>query len=198
MIHLLERYALHTKAHLDRGSDARSYYFCPTRTGAAVDKVKVTRALLSVSDKAKLVEMATALVSHGVELLSTGGTAKASRVVLPLLVVDVPKMNTHLVHNMRARGESHAPVLQSDKAPVSLWINAFISKVISETKRSPMPFILSSHSCASIFDQKTPSLLSNDNQLIHFPSPPSHLPLFLSTPDKKRLAGDACGWPEGH
>ncbi|CAN0066734.1 unnamed protein product [Ascophyllum nodosum] len=47
--------------------------------GAAVDKVKVTRALLSVSDKASLVELATALVSHGVELLSTGGTAKASK-----------------------------------------------------------------------------------------------------------------------
>lgn len=54
---------------------------CPTRTGAAVDKVKVTRALLSVSDKARLVELATALVSHGVELLSTGGTAKASTIV---------------------------------------------------------------------------------------------------------------------
>ncbi|MFG1293330.1 bifunctional phosphoribosylaminoimidazolecarboxamide formyltransferase/IMP cyclohydrolase [Xanthobacter versatilis] len=37
----------------------------------------VTRALLSVSDKTGLVPFATALVAQGVELVSTGGTAKA-------------------------------------------------------------------------------------------------------------------------
>jgi phosphoribosylaminoimidazolecarboxamide formyltransferase / IMP cyclohydrolase len=37
----------------------------------------VTRALLSVSDKAGLVEFARALAAHGIELVSTGGTAKA-------------------------------------------------------------------------------------------------------------------------
>ncbi|WP_407067663.1 bifunctional phosphoribosylaminoimidazolecarboxamide formyltransferase/IMP cyclohydrolase [Marilutibacter alkalisoli] len=37
------------------------------------------RALLSVSDKTGLIELATALAGHGVELLSTGGTAKAIR-----------------------------------------------------------------------------------------------------------------------
>jgi phosphoribosylaminoimidazolecarboxamide formyltransferase / IMP cyclohydrolase len=44
-----------------------------------IDAVKVTRALLSVSDKAGLVELGTALARHGVQLLSTGGTAKALR-----------------------------------------------------------------------------------------------------------------------
>jgi phosphoribosylaminoimidazolecarboxamide formyltransferase / IMP cyclohydrolase len=39
----------------------------------------VRRALLSVSDKAGLIELATALAKHGVEMLSTGGTAKAIR-----------------------------------------------------------------------------------------------------------------------
>ena len=39
----------------------------------------VSRALLSVSDKTGLVELGQALASHGVELLSTGGTAKALR-----------------------------------------------------------------------------------------------------------------------
>ena len=39
----------------------------------------ITRALLSVSDKTGLVEFATFLASHKVELLSTGGTAKALR-----------------------------------------------------------------------------------------------------------------------
>ena len=38
---------------------------------------RVTRALLSVSDKAGLIEFARALSEHGVELVSTGGTAKA-------------------------------------------------------------------------------------------------------------------------
>ena len=39
----------------------------------------VRRALLSVSDKTGLVDLARALHAHGVELLSTGGTAKALR-----------------------------------------------------------------------------------------------------------------------
>jgi phosphoribosylaminoimidazolecarboxamide formyltransferase/IMP cyclohydrolase len=38
---------------------------------------RVTRALLSVSDKSGLIEFARALSAHGIELVSTGGTAKA-------------------------------------------------------------------------------------------------------------------------
>jgi phosphoribosylaminoimidazolecarboxamide formyltransferase/IMP cyclohydrolase len=38
---------------------------------------RITRALLSVSDKTGLVEFARALAERGVELVSTGGTAKA-------------------------------------------------------------------------------------------------------------------------
>jgi phosphoribosylaminoimidazolecarboxamide formyltransferase/IMP cyclohydrolase len=41
--------------------------------------VKVVRALLSVSDKTGLEALAAALVRHGVELVSTGGTAAALR-----------------------------------------------------------------------------------------------------------------------
>jgi len=41
--------------------------------------VAVRRALLSVSDKTGLLELAQSLAAHGVELLSTGGTAKALR-----------------------------------------------------------------------------------------------------------------------
>ena len=40
---------------------------------------KIRRALLSVTDKTGLVEFAQALVGHGVELISTGGTARALR-----------------------------------------------------------------------------------------------------------------------
>jgi phosphoribosylaminoimidazolecarboxamide formyltransferase / IMP cyclohydrolase len=43
------------------------------------DLVKITRALLSVSDKSGLVDFARTLAAQGVELLSTGGTAKALR-----------------------------------------------------------------------------------------------------------------------
>ena len=39
--------------------------------------VKITRALLSVSDKTGLIDFARALHGHGVELVSTGGTARA-------------------------------------------------------------------------------------------------------------------------
>ena len=49
---------------------------------------KITRALLSVSDKTGLLEFATSLAAHGVELLSTGGTAKLIRDA-GLKVIDV-------------------------------------------------------------------------------------------------------------
>ena len=44
-----------------------------------MSEVKIARALLSVSDKSGLVELGQALARHGVELVSTGGTAKALR-----------------------------------------------------------------------------------------------------------------------
>lgn len=42
-----------------------------------MSSVKIRRAILSVSDKTGLIDFAKALAHHGVELLSTGGTAKA-------------------------------------------------------------------------------------------------------------------------
>ena len=41
--------------------------------------IKINRALISVFDKTGIIELAQALHSHGVEILSTGGTAKALR-----------------------------------------------------------------------------------------------------------------------
>src|ERR1043165_7491793 len=41
------------------------------------DLRRITRALLSVSDKRGLIDFARALAGHGIELISTGGTAKA-------------------------------------------------------------------------------------------------------------------------
>src|SRR5579872_520824 len=40
---------------------------------------KISRALLSVSDKTGLLDFARGLAAHGVDLISTGGTAKALR-----------------------------------------------------------------------------------------------------------------------
>ena len=42
-------------------------------------RLPIRRALLSVSDKTGLLELAKALSQHGIQLLSTGGTAKALR-----------------------------------------------------------------------------------------------------------------------
>jgi phosphoribosylaminoimidazolecarboxamide formyltransferase/IMP cyclohydrolase len=53
--------------------------------------VKIARALLSVSDKSGLVELGIALARHGVELVSTGGTAKALRDA-GLAVADVSEL----------------------------------------------------------------------------------------------------------
>ncbi len=52
---------------------------------------KITRALLSVSDKTGLAEFARALAGHGVEIVSTGGTAKALKDA-GLKVIDVSEL----------------------------------------------------------------------------------------------------------
>jgi phosphoribosylaminoimidazolecarboxamide formyltransferase/IMP cyclohydrolase len=52
---------------------------------------KISRALLSVSDKSGLVEFARTLSSHGIELVSTGGTAKTLKDA-GLKVLDVSEL----------------------------------------------------------------------------------------------------------
>ena len=52
---------------------------------------RITRALLSVSDKTGLVDFATALAEYGVELVSTGGTAKTLKDA-GLKVIDVAEL----------------------------------------------------------------------------------------------------------
>ena len=41
------------------------------------DRVKISRALISVSDKTGIVEFGKFLTASGVEVISTGGTRKA-------------------------------------------------------------------------------------------------------------------------
>jgi phosphoribosylaminoimidazolecarboxamide formyltransferase/IMP cyclohydrolase len=55
---------------------AASQNYTPSPTP---DLAKIGRALISVSDKTGLVELGTALAAHGVEILSTGGSAKSLR-----------------------------------------------------------------------------------------------------------------------
>src|SRR5258708_32779729 len=43
------------------------------------DLARIERALISVSDKEGLVELGRALAAHGIEILSTGGSAKTLR-----------------------------------------------------------------------------------------------------------------------
>ena len=58
-------------------------------TQPAANPVKVARALLSVSDKSGLIDLATALHAQGVQLISTGGTAKAiANAGLPVTSID--------------------------------------------------------------------------------------------------------------
>ena len=54
---------------------------CPLRSrlGSTQSLFKINRAILSVSAKTGLVDLAKFLESYGVEILSTGGTAKAMR-----------------------------------------------------------------------------------------------------------------------
>src|ERR1700743_3749870 len=54
---------------------------------------KISRALLSVSDKTGLIDFAKGLVSHGVTLISTGGTAKSLRDA-GLTVLDVSQITS--------------------------------------------------------------------------------------------------------
>ena len=56
-----------------------------------MDTIAPARALLSVSDKTGLVDLGSALVRHGVELVSTGGTAAALRAA-GLAVRDVAEL----------------------------------------------------------------------------------------------------------
>ncbi|HET7086306.1 MAG TPA: bifunctional phosphoribosylaminoimidazolecarboxamide formyltransferase/IMP cyclohydrolase [Rhizomicrobium sp.] len=70
---------------------------------------KITRALLSVSDKTGLIEFARGLAGHGVMLISTGGTAKALRDA-GLAVTDVAEI-TNFPEMMDGRVKTLHPMV---------------------------------------------------------------------------------------
>ena len=55
--------------------------------------IKIKRALLSVYDKSNIVELAHTLNKKNIEILSTGGTAKALRQQNPILQKIPQKLN---------------------------------------------------------------------------------------------------------
>src|SRR3981189_270735 len=71
---------------------------------------RITRALLSVSDKSGLIDFARALAGHGIELISTGGTAKAIAAA-GLKVKDVSEL-TGFPEMMDGRGRPVDPKVQ--------------------------------------------------------------------------------------
>src|SRR3546814_4042014 len=80
--------------------------------------VKISRALLSVSNKTGLVDLARALAARGVDLLSTGGTAKAIRDA-GLPVRDVSEA-TGFPEMMDGRVKTLHPVVHGDRKSTSL------------------------------------------------------------------------------
>src|ERR1700742_5014384 len=102
----------------------------------------VRRALLSVTDKSGLVDFAKALASHGVDLVSTGGTAKALRDA-GLTVSDIsdltgfpemmdgrvktlhPKVHGGLLHRRDDIGHVAAAKEHGIEAIDLVWINLY-------------------------------------------------------------------------
>src|SRR5262249_26871876 len=85
------------------------------------DARRITRALISVSNKTGLVEFARGLASHAVELVSTGGTAKALKDA-GLKVMDVseltgfPEMMDGRVKTLHPKVHGGLLAIRDDKA----------------------------------------------------------------------------------
>jgi len=121
------------------------------------DRLPVRRALLSVSDKTGLLDLARALAARGVELLSTGGTAKAIRDAgLPVKdvseVTGFPEMmdgrvkTLHpLVHGglLGRAGTDDAVMAQHGIAPIDLLVlNLYPFEKVSADPSSSMEDVI--------------------------------------------------------
>ena len=124
---------------------------------ASLPPVKLRRALLSVSDKSGLIDFARALHGHGVELISTGGTAKAIRDAgLPVRdvseVTGFPEMmdgrvkTLHpLVHGglLGRAGTDDAVMAEHGIAPIDLLVlNLYPFESVSVNPNAPMDEIV--------------------------------------------------------
>ncbi len=106
------------------------------------DIVPVKRALISVSDKTDLVAMAKRLASHGVQIISTGGTARklqdAGIDVTPIdQVTDFPEMMDGRVKTLHPRVHGGLLALRDNDAHVASMKEHGIEA--SPRKASPTP-----------------------------------------------------------
>ena len=126
--------------------------------------VAVRRALLSVSDKTGLIDLARALTAAGVELLSTGGTAKAIREAgLPVRdIADItgfpeimdgrvktlhPKVHGGLLGR---RGQDDAVMAEHGIVPIDLLVlNLYPFERVSADPSSTFDDIVECTRCAS-------------------------------------------------
>lgn len=133
--------------------------------GSTADLVPIKTALLSVSDKTGLVDLATALSKLNVKLLSTGGTAKALRDA-GLAVTDVSE-HTGSPEIMDGRVKTLHPkvriVALMAGALVSLSLCGFFAR--ARPHRGKILFSPSSHTahCCTLIDYPFTT---------HPPSPP--------------------------
>ena len=96
---------------------------------------RITRALLSVSDKAGLIAFASELTHYGVELVSTGGTAK-TLADAGLKVVDVaeltgsPEMMDGRVKTLHPKVHGGLLAIRGNKSISLRWISTTSSRSI--------------------------------------------------------------------
>ncbi len=103
----------------------------------ADDKVKIKRALISVSDKTGLVEFARVLADNGVELISTGGTSKALKEA-GLKVFDISEV-TGFPEMLDGRVKTLHPVVHGGL--LSLRDNPEHMKTIQEHNIKPIDLV---------------------------------------------------------
>ncbi len=103
----------------------------------AEDKVKIKRALISVSDKTGLVEFARVLADNGVELISTGGTSKALKEA-GLKVFDISEV-TGFPEMLDGRVKTLHPVVHGGL--LSLRDNPEHMKTIQEHNIKPIDLV---------------------------------------------------------
>ena len=103
------------------------------------EKVVIRRALLGVSDKAGLAAFATALERHGVEIVSTGGTAAALEKagVKPEALVAAFQERKIMIR----QGAYHTPTfgdrfIKVSTSVPSLWVEEFVALLPAMVERA--------------------------------------------------------------
>ena len=98
------------------------------------DLYPIKRALISVSDKTDIIKLASALVQHGIEIISTGGSAETLR-ASNITVKDVseltefPEMMNGRVKTLHPRVHGGLLALRNEKDHLSAMKQHGISEI---------------------------------------------------------------------